>query len=166
MAFYIFLYIFIWVMLAFYIILHICIQFYISLNSILYHFTYFNTILSRSAGPMLVATFLDLSRGGSWGSMLAHVEIILAQGGTKLAPRWLKIALCWLKLAPRRPKWLPKASQVSQDAFKKASRWLPNPYVVASCLFFYDFQDCWQNNAFSNERWSSGTSKVFSCLDF
>ena len=25
-----------------------------------------------------------------------------------MAPRRLKIALCWLKLAPRRPKWPPE----------------------------------------------------------
>ena len=38
----------------------------------------------------------------------------------KLAPRWLKIALCWLKLVPRGPTWLPKAPQVPQDETKMA----------------------------------------------
>ena len=70
--------------------------------------------------------------------MLAHVGDMLAQGGFKLVPRWLKITLCWLKLASRRPKWLLKASQVPQDEAKMAPRWLPNRYVLASCLFFRD----------------------------
>ena len=70
--------------------------------------------------------------------MLAHVGDMLAQGGLKSAPRWLKIALCWLKLAPRRPKWPLKASQVSQDEAKMAPKWLPNRYVLASWSFFRD----------------------------
>ena len=70
--------------------------------------------------------------------MLAHVGDILAPGGLKLAPRRLKIALCWLKLAPRRPTWFLKASQVPQDEAKMAPRWLPNWYVLASWSFFRD----------------------------
>ena len=70
--------------------------------------------------------------------MLAHVEDMLAQGGFKLVPRWLKIALCWLKLVTRCPKWPLKASQVHQDEAKMAPRWLPNRCVLASWSFFRD----------------------------
>ena len=63
-------------------------------------------------------------QSGSWGSVLAHVGI-MAQGGLKLPPRWLKIALCWLKLVPRRSTWPFKESEVLQDetpiAFEMAS---------------------------------------------
>ena len=53
-----------------------------------------------------------------------------------MAPRWLKIGLCCLKLAPRCPRRPPNASQVPQDEAKMASRWLPNRYVLASWCFF------------------------------
>ena len=76
---------------------------------------------------------------GSWGSMLTHggsCWVMSAQVGLKLAPRWLKIGLCWLKLAPRCPRTPPKASQVPQDEAKMAPRWLPNRYVLASWWIF------------------------------
>ena len=55
-----------------------------------------------------------------------------------MAPRWLKIGLCCLKLAPSCPRRSPKASQVPQDEAKMAPRWLPNRYVLASWSFFRD----------------------------
>ena len=70
--------------------------------------------------------------------MLADAGVMLASGGLKLVPRWLQIALCWLKLAPRCPKWSSKASQVPQDVAKMASRCLPNTHVLASWSFFRD----------------------------
>ena len=70
--------------------------------------------------------------------MLAHVGDMLVQGGLKLASRWLKIALCRLKLALRPPKWSLKASQAPHDEAKMAARWLANPYVLASWSFFRD----------------------------
>ena len=57
--------------------------------------------------------FLEPSRGVPGAPcwlMLAHVGVMLASVGLKV-PRWLKIALCWLNLAPRRPKWSPKAQK-------------------------------------------------------
>ena len=45
-----------------------------------------------------------------------------SQDASKLAPRGLKMALCWLKLASRRPKWSPKASKMPQKCLGKASR--------------------------------------------
>ena len=70
--------------------------------------------------------------------MLAHVGDVLAPGGLKLAPRCLEIALCWLKLASRCPKWPLKVSQVPQDEAKMALRWFQNWYVLASWSFFRD----------------------------
>ena len=67
--------------------------------------------------------------------MLGHVGDILAPGGLKLAPRCLKIALCWLKLAPRRPKWPLKASQAPQDEAKMAPGWPPNRCI--QCFSMY-----------------------------
>ena len=58
--------------------------------------------------------------------MLDYVGGMLAPNGLKLAPRCLKIALCWFKLVLRRPKWLLKSSQVPQDEAKTTLRWLPN----------------------------------------
>ena len=64
--------------------------------------------------PDVTRSLLELSKGvpeaPCW-LMLAHVGVMLAQGGPKVAPRCLKIALYWLKLAPRRPKWPPKDFQ-------------------------------------------------------
>ena len=55
-----------------------------------------------------------------------------------MVPRWLEIALCWLKLVPRRPEWPLKASQAPQDEAEMVPRWLSNRYVLASCMFFRD----------------------------
>ena len=97
--------------------------------------------------------------------MQPHVGLcwdMLAQGGLKLASRWLKITLCRLKLAPRPLKWSLKASQAPHDEAKMAARWLANPDVLASWSFFRDllpdprfpmyfgFSGAWKASTFNN----------------
>ena len=65
-----------------------------------------------------------------WG----YVGSSWLQVGSKMA----QDHLFWLKLAPRRPKWPLKTSQVPQDEAKMTPRWLPNRYVLASWSFFRD----------------------------
>ena len=74
-----------------------------------------------------------------------------------MAPRWLEIALCWLKFGPRRPKWPLKASQVPQDETKMAPRWLPNWYVLASWSFFRDVLPdlCFPMNWCFSKAWNT-----------
>ena len=43
-----------------------------------------------------------------------------------MAPRWLNIGLCWLKLAPRCPRRPPKASQVR----KMRPTWLQDGFQI------------------------------------
>ena len=52
-----------------------------------------------------------------------------------MAPRWLKIGLCWPQDAQNGSQ---KTSQVPKDEPKMAARWPPNRYVLASWSFFCD----------------------------
>ena len=65
-----------------------------------------------------------------------------------MAPRWLKIALCWLKLVLRRPTWPPKASQVPQDETKMASKMASTSICFSFLVFFSQFAS---GRTFSNE---------------
>ena len=55
-----------------------------------------------------------------------------------MAPRWLKIALCWLKLVPRRPTWPQRLPKYPKMRPRWPPRWLPHRYVLASRSFFRD----------------------------
>ena len=78
----------------------------------------------------------------------------------KLAPRWLKIALCWLKLVPRRPTWPPKASQVPQDETKMASKMASTSICFSFLVFFSRFAS---GPTFSNEFLLFGSLE---CINF
>ena len=102
--------------------------------------------------------------------MLAHVGVMLAQGGSKLAPRWLQITLCGLKLAPRCSKWPPNASQVPQDEPKMMSQ---NGLKMASksicfsfMVIFHDIKKMMKNDMFSKESCSSEALKVSNVVNF
>ena len=111
----------------------------------------------------ITRSVLDSSRGVPGGPSwlrLAHVGDMLVQGGRKLAPRWLKIALCWLQLAPRRPKWPPKASQVPQDETKMASKMTSTSICFGFLVFFSRFAS---GPTFSDELLLFGSLE---CINF
>ena len=112
--------------------------------------------------------FLGLDVGSCWlmlahvGSCWGHVGLRWPQVGSKIDQDLFLLA----QVVPKMPKMAPKAFQVPQDVFKMASRWFPNPYVLASWSFFNDFQRCWKNATFSNACCSLGALKVSKFIDF
>ena len=78
-----------------------------------------NWVLGGQVASLLALSWLML---GSCWLQVGFIPLMTSQDASRWAPRRLKIALCWLKLASRRPKWPPEASKMPQKCLGKASR--------------------------------------------